>query len=134
VYCQVFVDGHLVYHAGSRCRLGQTALETGQGNSVPGFRCLDCHTTIVFMRYMFLAYQCRMETDHRTFSDLFYTCCEEIADISFMQALYRILTLAIDQLTQLGTFCEKTAAAFFDAIMNTALHCVSLSKNNFAFD
>jgi hypothetical protein len=93
------------------------------------FDALIAHTTIVFMRYMFLAYQCRMETDHRTFGDLFYACCEEAADISFMQALYRILTLAADQLKQLGAFCEKTAAAFFDAIMDTALQCVGLSKN-----
>ncbi len=40
-----------------------------------------------------------------------------------------ILTLAADQLKQLGAFCEKTAAAFFDAIMDTALQCVGLSKN-----
>ena len=93
------------------------------------FDALIAHTTIVFMRYMFLAYQCRMETDHRSFGELFYTCCDEVADISFMQALYRILTLAVDQLEQVGTFCEKTAAAFFDAIMNTALQCVGLSKN-----
>jgi len=52
----------------------------------------------------------KMETDHRSFGDLFYACCEEVADISFMEALYRILTLAVDQLKQLGTFCEKTAA------------------------
>jgi hypothetical protein len=70
-----------------------------------------------------------METDHRTFGDLFYACCEEAADIPFLQALYRILTLAADQLNQLGAFCEKTAAAFFNAIMDTALHCVGLSKN-----
>jgi hypothetical protein len=46
-----------------------------------------------------------------------------------MQALYRILTLAVDQLKQLGAFCEKTVSAFFDAIMDTALQCVGLSKN-----
>ena len=96
------------------------------------FDALIAHTTIVFMRYMFLAYQCRMETDHRTFGDLFYACCEEAADISFMQALYRILTLAADQLKQLGSFCENTANAFFDAIMDTALQCVGLSKNKLA--
>jgi hypothetical protein len=94
------------------------------------FDALIAHTTIVFMRYMFLAYQCRMETDHRTFGDLFFACCEEVANISFMEALYRILTLATDQLKRLGTFCEKTAAAFFDAIMETALQFVGLSKNN----
>jgi hypothetical protein len=93
---------------------------------------LIAHTTIVFMRYMFLAYQCRMETDHRTFGDLFYACCDEVADITFMEALYRILALATDRLKQLGTFCQKTAAVFFDTIMETALQCVGLSKNNLA--
>lgn len=93
------------------------------------FDALIAHTSIVFMRYMFLAYQCRMETDHRTFGDLFYTCCDEVADISFMEALCRILTLATDQLKKLGTFCEKTAAAFFDAVMDAALRCIGLSKN-----
>ena len=93
------------------------------------FDALIAHTTIVFMRYMFLAYQCRMETDHRTFGELFYACCDEVADISFLEALCRILTLATDRLKQLGTFCEKTAASFFDAIMNTALQCVGFSKN-----
>ena len=71
------------------------------------FDALIAHTTIVFMRYMFLAYQCRMETDHRTFGDLFYACCEEVADISFMEALYRILTLAADQLSNRVPFAKK---------------------------
>jgi hypothetical protein len=96
------------------------------------FDALIAHTSIVFMRYMFLAYQCRIETDQRSFGDLFYACCEEMADISFVQALYRILTLAADQLKQMGTFCERTATALFDAIMENALQCVGLSKNNLA--
>jgi hypothetical protein len=91
---------------------------------------LIAHTSIVFMRYMFLAYQYRIETDHRTFGDLFYFCCDEVSDISFIEALYRILTLAADQLKRIGNFCEKKASAFIDAIMDTALQCVGLSKNN----
>jgi hypothetical protein len=98
------------------------------------FDALIAHTSIVFMRYMFLAYQCRTETDHRTFGDLFYFCCDEVSDISFIEALYRILTLAADQLKNIGNFCEKTALAFFDAIMDTALKCVGLSKNNLAMN
>ena len=94
------------------------------------FDALIAHTSIVFMRYMFLAYQCRMETDHRTFGDLFYACCEEMADISFIEALYRILTLAGERLREIGSYCEKTAATIFDAIIKTALQCVGLSKNN----
>ncbi len=91
---------------------------------------LIAHTSIVFMRYMFLAYQCRVETDHRTFGNLFYFCCDEVSDISFIEALYRILTLAADQLKTIGHFCEKTASNFFDVIMDTALMCVGLSKSN----
>ena len=98
------------------------------------FDALIAHTSIVFMRYMFLAYQCRIKTDHRTFGDLFYFCCDEVSDISFIEALYRILTLAADQLRNLGNFCEKTASVFFDAIMDTALQCVGLSKNNLAMN
>lgn len=91
---------------------------------------LIAHTSIVFMRYMFLAYQCRTETDHRTFGDLFYCCCDEVSDISFIEALYRILNLATAQLKNIGSFCEKTASTFIDVIMDTALQCVGLSKND----
>jgi len=90
---------------------------------------LIAHTTIVFMRYMFLAYQCRLETDDRTFGDLFYACCDELSDISFVEALYRILTLAADRLREMGAFCEKTAQTFFDTLLEIALSYVNLSKN-----
>jgi hypothetical protein len=94
------------------------------------FDALIAHTSIVFMRYMFLAYQSRIETDHRTFGDLFYACCDEMADISFIEALYRILTLAGERLREIGSYCEKTASAIFDAIIETALQSVGLSKSD----
>jgi hypothetical protein len=94
------------------------------------FDALIAHTSSVFMRYMFIVYQCRCQSDHRTFGDLFYRCCSEVDDISFIEALYRVLSLAVDQIRKIGSFCEKTASAFFDAIIDTALQCVGLSKNN----
>ena len=94
------------------------------------FDALIAHTTIVFMRYMFIVYQCRLESDHRTFGELFYRCCSEVDDISFIESLYRVLSLAVDQLRRIGSYCEKTASAFFDAIINSALQCVGLSKND----
>lgn len=94
------------------------------------FDALIAHTSIVFMRYLFLAYRYRLETDQRTFGDLFYACCEELSDISFIEALYRILTLAADHLRTMGAFCEKTAQAFFDALIEAALKYVNLSKNS----
>ena len=90
------------------------------------------HVHAKSMTFLAVAYQCCMLTDHRTFGDLFYACCDEVADISFLEALCRILTLATDRMKQMGTFCEKTAVALFDAIMDTALQCVGLSKNKLA--
>ena len=84
------------------------------------------------MRYMFIVYQCRLESDHRTFGELFYRCCSEVDDIAFIESLYRVLSLAVDQLKTIGSYCEKTASAFFDAIINTALQCIGLSKNDLA--
>ena len=90
---------------------------------------LVAHTTIVFMRYMFLAYQNRIETDNRTFGELFYACCQEVSDISFVEALYRIMTLASNRLKALGSYCEKTATAFFDSILERALQYAGLLEN-----
>jgi len=93
------------------------------------FDMLIAHTTIVFMRYMFIAYRVRMASDYRSFGDLFYACCQELDDIGFVEALHRIMSLAVEQLRQMGTFCEKTAATFFDTVMDAALKYVNLSKS-----
>jgi hypothetical protein len=53
---------------------------------------------------------------------------DEVADISFIKGLFRILARAAYRFKEVGTFFEKTASAFFDAIMDTDLPCVSLSK------
>jgi hypothetical protein len=82
------------------------------------------------MRYMFIGYQCRLESDHRTFGELFYRCCGQVDDISFIESLYRVLSLAVDQLRKIGSYCEKTASNFFDVIIDSALQCVGLSKND----
>ncbi len=40
--------------------------------------------------------------------------------------LYRIMTLIGNQLEKLGHYCEKTAIAFFDAVVTTARQCTDL--------
>ena len=82
------------------------------------FDALIAHTTFVFMRYMFVAYNCRRETDHRTFGELFYACCDELRDISFIESLYRVLTLTVKHIQELGAFCEKTIQRHFCDIIN----------------
>ena len=93
------------------------------------FDALIGHTSIVFMRYMFLAYHCRMSTDHRSFGDLFHACCEEIRDITFLEALMRILELAADRMRCIGTYCQKTFDAFFYVAMDIALNTLGIVKS-----
>ena len=81
------------------------------------------------MRYMFLAYQIRTSTDQRTFGDLFNACCDEIKDISFIEAVYRLLMQAAARIRKMSTFCEKTVQSFFDTIIDAALDYVNMSKN-----
>ena len=94
------------------------------------FDALIAHTSIVFMRYMFLAYQCRMLTDHRSFGDLFHACCDEVRDITFMEALLRILSQATERMRQLGIYCERTFQDFYYSALRAAVEIFNLSKNS----
>lgn len=51
------------------------------------------HTTIVFIRYIMLALESRNGEDPRTIGNLFYVCCDELQDISLVEALQRIFCL-----------------------------------------
>ena len=92
------------------------------------FDALIGHTSIVFMRYMFLAYHCRLSIDHRSFGDLFYACCDEIRDITFLEALMRILTVAADRMRSLGSYCQRTLDSFFYIAMDLALNTLGIVK------
>ena len=70
----------------------------------------------------------RQSLGYRTIGDL-YVCCDEVSDISFVEVLYRILTLVSDRLREMSALCEKTAQTFFDTLLETALNYVNLSKN-----
>ncbi len=51
------------------------------------------HTAIVFIRYIMLALESRSGEDPRTIGNLFFICCDELQDISLVEALQRIFSL-----------------------------------------
>lgn len=51
------------------------------------------HTSIVFIRYIMLALESRNGEDPRTIGNLFYVCCDELQDISLVDALQRLFSL-----------------------------------------
>ncbi len=54
---------------------------------------LISHTTIVFSRYILLAWQHRQSTDARSFGGLFYLLCDEVGTLDWTIALQQLLDL-----------------------------------------
>lgn len=60
---------------------------------------LVSHTTIVFSRYILLAWQHRQSTDQRSFGGLFYLLCDEVGTIDWAIALQQL----VDMITEIAT-------------------------------
>ena len=73
------------------------------------------------IRYLFLAFEQRLHDDHRTFGSLFHACVDELKDLSIIEALQRILTLAMDKVRSSGEFAEGIIMKILDAIMTVAV-------------
>lgn len=54
---------------------------------------LVSHTTIVFSRYILLAWQHRQSTDQRTLGGLFYLLCDEVSTLDWVVALQQLIDL-----------------------------------------
>ena len=86
------------------------------------------HTTIAMVRYIFLAFEQRCHDDPKTIGSLFFACSEEIKDLSLLEALQRLLALALDNVRSSGEFAESVIVAMIDAIMGAALKFIETSR------
>lgn len=86
------------------------------------------HTTIVMARYIFLAMEQRCHDDQKTIGGLFFACSDEIKDLSLIEALQRLLALALDKVRASGEVLEGTVIAMIDAIMGAAIKFIQTSK------
>lgn len=59
------------------------------------------HFTLVNLAYIFLEYQRRYENDVKTMGEIFEDAVEEICDIPFDIALYKLLSLIYDIIDKL---------------------------------
>lgn len=55
------------------------------------FESIYAHSTIVFLRYTMLAFENRVAADDRTCGELFFLVCNELKDISYLEALFLLL-------------------------------------------
>jgi len=86
------------------------------------------HITIVMSRYVFLAFEQRCHDDPRTLGSLFYACSEEQQDLSLVEAMQRLLSLALDKVRAAGVIAESAVLAIVDAVMDFAVDMLQTGK------
>jgi hypothetical protein len=96
-------------------------LQFETGVQVRNFDGLVAHTTIVLMRYLFLSYRQRCETDDRTLGELFIARCDELRDITLLEALHRMATLVADELRKIELTSNEIIQTIIDTIMGTII-------------
>jgi hypothetical protein len=79
------------------------------------------HITIAMSRYVFLAFEQRCHDDPRTLGTLFFACSEEMKDLSLVEALQRLLSLAMEKIKSIGIVTEDVALALVDSVMSIAI-------------
>ena len=101
-------------------------LDLVKGIQIRDFDGLIAYTTIAMIRYTFLSYEQRLHDDPRTFGELFYAYCDEIKDLSLLEALQRIITLAIHKLRNNIELSEQVVQEMLDAFMGAAMELFNL--------
>ncbi len=87
---------------------------------------LIAHTTIVMMRYNLLSYRQRMDLDLRSYNDAFREFFDELSNLSFVDALSRILVSVMEQIKKSIQLSETTVRSIIDTIMSFSIRYFNL--------
>jgi hypothetical protein len=75
-------------------------------------------TAIGFIRYIMLALESRNGEDPRTIGGLFYSCCDELQDISLVEALQKLLSLLEQFLNEQLQLAEDEIRKLIDYLIS----------------
>jgi hypothetical protein len=89
------------------------------------------HTSMVIARYNILTWFQRQKVDQRSFGDLFRFCNEEMENIKFIDALKRIMQMAMAAILAARTVSEQIVQSIMDAVMGAAIIFFGLSGNGY---
>ena len=110
-------------------RTAKQQLDLEKGCQARDFDALIAHTTIVMLRYMFLALEQRRHDDPRTLGLLFHACWDEVHDLEYLEALQRILTLAMLNLLENKHVAEEMCQAIMTEVLQQALYMFGLKRH-----
>ncbi len=93
---------------------------------------LISHTTIVFSRYILLAWQHRQSTDARSFGGLFYLLCDEVGTLDWAVALQQLLDLINEMATKAGkklsALIQRQLQQWISALPSYIRACLPISS------
>jgi len=90
------------------------------------FEAIYAQTTIVYLRYIMLAYESRASQDARTCGDIFFLVCDEMKDISFLDALDTLLCCFAAQIREQFVIPEQQINAFINIFVANIPLCFDL--------
>jgi hypothetical protein len=91
---------------------------------VQDFDSIVAHSSIVMIRYIFLAVEQRFASDDRIIGSLFLAASEEIRDLSLTDALFRILSIVWNKVRQYYSESEQLVLEIIEATMKEAIALV----------
>ena len=68
---------------------------------------MTAHVAVVFARYMMLAVEKRASIDARSLGKLFYISMDELADISYLEAVKLVMLYFINKVKEYGLVDDK---------------------------
>ena len=89
-----------------------------RGKSRLSYDAMTAHTAVVFTRYMMLPPESRESNDDRSFGELFLYFCDEMSDITWIQAFQMLLQMFRTMLTENTELSDDKIDELVDTFMN----------------
>ena len=90
----------------------KSVLKLAKEYQVRSYDALVAQATLVMLRYVLLSYENRESRDERTHGELFRCMCEELADLSFVEALKLIFSMLKTAASVMALTVEKLEELF----------------------
>jgi hypothetical protein len=102
-------------------KMAKHYLKLDSETQVRDFDSIVAHSSIVVIRYIFLAVEQRLASDDRTIGSLFLATSDEIRDLSFTEALVRILSVVWNKVRKFYSTSEQLVLEIIETTTKEAL-------------
>ena len=100
-----------VIHAQLAVYYAKSILHLGSECHYLSYNVLTAHVPLVFIRYILLSLQKRRNEDERTIGELFVVMVDELADMTFPQAMQLIVNAFLQTVRKYFELCEEQLPA-----------------------